>query len=154
MASGNVTRVYMAWRRPLKDKPFCLLVYMANTAKDADAEPWFSLGESTAATLAEMALGLNFPELTGDPTKDRLNRDAVLRKVRRHLTPLFVAGAIRTSRRAVTGRHGVTAATYRLYLDGPAPTPYVPPDWLPELGACCCYPTPRRWSPGGFRVPR
>jgi hypothetical protein len=92
---------------------------MANTAMDNDAEPWFSLGRSTHETLAELALGLTFPEKTGDQLKDDRARDAVLRKVRRHLTPLFAAGAIKTTQKAVTTQEGSIAVVYRLYLDGP-----------------------------------
>jgi hypothetical protein len=119
MGASNAIRVYHGWGAKLKDKPLRLLIWMALHAKDDDSEPWYSLGERTHETLAEFALGLQFPRPTGDAHKDELARDAVLRKVRRHLTPLFAAGAISTKRRAVTTQQGVTAVVYALRLDGP-----------------------------------
>lgn len=118
MGARNVLRVYAAWGRPgpdgreaLSAKPFILLVYMATVARDDDLEPWCGLGHRT---LAEMGLGFKIPD---DPKK----ADAILRKVRRHITPLRKAGAIRTVRRARYGEYGEQPAKYRLYLDGPAP---------------------------------
>lgn len=97
------------------------MVYMALCSLDGDAEPWFSLGSSSHETLAEFALGLRIPD-------DPAGRDAALRIVRRHITPLFMAGAIETTRRAVSTPNGIgSAVVYRLWLDGPSMAKLFPP---------------------------
>jgi hypothetical protein len=109
VGAANVLRVYHSWRRHLDDRPFCLLAYMALIARDQDAEPWFGQGH---AALAELALGMDVPT-------EAKQRDAVLRKVRRHITPLFAAGAICTRKRARYGRYVKSQVQYRLHLDAP-----------------------------------
>ena len=117
MGASNALRIYNTWGRPVDGRPALsnrslrLLVYMALISRDGDLEPWCGVGHTT---LAVMALGLSMPD---DPKK----ADAVKRKVRRFITPLRAAGAIRTERRATYGERGEQPARYRLYLDGPAP---------------------------------
>jgi hypothetical protein len=111
---SNVSMCYVNWGG-LKDRPLRLLVYMALLARDGDAKPWCGIGHEQLAT---MALGLRFPA-DDDELYDE-HYDAVLRKVRRHLTTLRRAGAIETDERATYGTHGARPARYRLYLDGPA----------------------------------
>ncbi|MGH3274441.1 MAG: hypothetical protein ACRDNZ_09005, partial [Streptosporangiaceae bacterium] len=52
--------------------------------------------------------------------------EAALRSVRRAMTDLQAAGAIRTSERARFGAQRAQNARYRLYLDGPCPEGEVP----------------------------
>lgn len=130
MGAQNIGRVFVGWGGQLTDRPFRLLVYMALRSLDRDADPWFGEGH---AVLAEVALGLKLPE---DPD-DWKGRDAVLRKVRRHITPLLTRGAIETRTRAVTvpGRdYGSKHVVYRLFLDGPwKSSPFMAT--LPEQGS-------------------
>lgn len=116
MGAANALRAYHGWRgSALKDRSMRLLIYMALIARDHDAEPWYGLGH---ADLAVMALGLELPADNGNP-QDRAKRDAVLRKVRRHITPLLEAGAIEVKHRATYGALGAKHVVYRLHLDGP-----------------------------------
>lgn len=102
-------KVYITYGRVLEDRPMRLLVYMALIARDQDSQPWFGQGH---AVLAEFALGMDVPE---EPAA----REAVMRKVRRMITPLFAAGAICTTRRATYGRFIKKNVEYRLHLDTP-----------------------------------
>lgn len=117
MGASNALRIYHAWgrdypgRKALTNSPLRLLVYMALVSRDGDEHPWCGVGHTQ---LAVMALGLTMPD-------DDKHRDAVLRKVRRCITPLHKSGAIETVRRASYGPSGEHPAIYRLHLDGPAP---------------------------------
>lgn len=117
MGARNAQRVYFGWGPVLKDRPLRLLVYMALAARDDDSEPWFGRGH---AVLATEALGMQLPADEGKPDYPA-KRDAVMRKVRRHITPLIAAGAIATRTRATSGGDlaSGTHVIYRLYLDGP-----------------------------------
>ena len=134
MGANNVMRVYLGWAASLNDRPFRLLSYMALVSVDGDSEPWFGQGHDV---LASTALGLKCPS---DNDKERA---AALRIVRRHISPLFAAGAIETRRRATSGNLGVTHVVYRLYLDGP--------------GKDSPFPTgrvlPAEWTGGGQQRP-
>ena len=114
MGASNALRVYAAWGRVFRrdDRPLRVLVYMALVAKDADSKPWYSQGHEA---LSEMALG------TPVPDEPKAERDKVLRVVRRAITQLHQAGAIRTVKRATYGKRGTSNVHYRLYLDGPGP---------------------------------
>jgi hypothetical protein len=104
VGAANAMRVYTAWSH-LDDRPLRLLIYMALRARDHDAEPWYGAGHEELATIA---LGLKPPQT------DR-EREAVYRTVRRAMTALHQARAIRTTRYSAPGKQ----ASYRLYLDGP-----------------------------------
>jgi hypothetical protein len=104
VGAANAMRVYAAWGH-LDDRPFRLLIYMALRARDHDAEPWYGAGHEE---LAEIGLGLKPPQTSRES-------EAVYRAVRRAMTALHDARAIRTTRRAAPGKQ----ASYRLYLDGP-----------------------------------
>lgn len=119
MGAYNALRVYHAWSGTLTAKPMQLLVYMSLVARDYDADPWFGLGHEDLATVA---LGLKLPD---DPDNRRAY-DAVLRKVRRHITPLLDKGAIETRDRATFGPRGTTHVVYRLFLDGERKTIAMP----------------------------
>lgn len=120
MGHNNAVKVYGVWGRQLKDRPLRLFVYMALRSRDGDSAPWCAIGHDH---LALLALGLEFP----DPDKYASDADydaaydAVMRKVRRHLTTLRRAGAISTADRATFGQHGPKHARYRLWLDEPNP---------------------------------
>jgi hypothetical protein len=114
MGYQNVMRVYIGWNH-LKDRPFRMLAYMALVSRDNDAAPWFGLGHEA---LAEHALGLTLPA-------DGAKRDQVLRRVRRHITPLVSQGAIETVQRATSAGRGGEGShvVYRLNLSGPRGLP-------------------------------
>ena len=115
MGAANVVKAYHSWRQHLDDRAFCLLIYMALIARDRDAEPWFGQGH---AALAELALGMTVP-----PADKPKERDAVLRKVRRQITPLLAAGAICTRKRPRYGKYLKSQVMYRIHLDGPCDCP-------------------------------
>lgn len=111
MGAGNALRVYNAWGGKLSGKPLALLAYMALHSRDGDSDPWYGLGH---ADLAVHVFGIDLKSHI-DPRK----RDVQLRKVRRHVTPLFLAKAIETKDRATYGLLGEHHVVYRLFLDGP-----------------------------------
>jgi hypothetical protein len=78
-----------------------VLVYMAVVSKDADAWPWFGLGQ---AALAELALGRENPDATD------------LRAVQRAMAPLLDAGAVTVDRAGSARSDGNSTARYRLNL--------------------------------------
>lgn len=101
MGAHNAMRVYQLYGY-LDDKPLRVLVYMALTARDGDAEPWFGLGHEILATMA----------LSRKPD------GAGLRAVRRAVTELHRAGAITMVKRPTNkGRH----VHYRLWITHPSP---------------------------------
>jgi hypothetical protein len=125
MGASNAIRAYATYGAILGDHALRALVYMALVAADKDAEPWFGLGHEA---LSHLAFGREVP----DQDKDPAEHEAALRSVRRAMSDLQAAGAIRTSERARFGAQRAQNARYRLYLDGPCPPGEVPP--------------PRRWK--------
>lgn len=110
VGASNAIRAYAVYGAVLDHAPMRVLVYMALVARDGDGQPWFRLGHEA---IAELALGRAIP--ADDPKE----RDAILRSVRKTITKLADAGAIRTSKRAVFGSRGTQFCEYRLYLDAP-----------------------------------
>lgn len=111
MGAANALLAYRTYGSAIGDRALRMLIYMALVARDRDSEPWCSIGHEA---IAEFALSRTVPG-----HDDTRGRKLVLRIVERGMTELADAGAIRTMRRATFGRHGVTPARYRLYLDQP-----------------------------------
>jgi hypothetical protein len=119
MGASNAIRAYATYGAILGDHALRALVYMALVAADRDAEPWFGLGHEA---LSQLAFGREVP----DKSEDAAGYEAALRSVRRAMSELQAAGAIRTSERARFGSQRAQSARYRLYLDGPCPEGEVP----------------------------
>lgn len=114
MGVGNIKRVYMGWAPTLNGKPMQVLIYMAMVSRDHDSAPWYGLGHED---LAANALGLELPLDDKTPENERA-RATMLRKVRRHITPLLKHGAIEVKERATFGHLGTSHVVYVLHLDG------------------------------------
>lgn len=114
MGAKNVKTVYANWAH-LRDGPFRLLVFMANTALDSDVEPRYWGGREALA----IALG-RFRRIAGGrtPEEEARERDAAYLAVKRALRQLKNSGAITTLNVAGPG----TRSDYRLNLDGPPET--------------------------------
>ena len=111
MGAQNALLAYHTYGSAVGDRALRLLAYMALVSRDRDSEPWCSIGHEY---LSEFALSRPMPAY-----EDRKARKQTLRIVERAITELADAGAVRTIKRATFGRHGVTPARYRLYLDKP-----------------------------------
>ena len=120
MGASNAIRAYATYGADLGDHALRVFVYMALVAMDGDAEPWFGLGHEA---ISELALGRKVP----DKDKNPAEHEATLRSVRRAMSELQAAGAVRTSERARFGSQRAQNARYRLYLDGPCPAGETPP---------------------------
>ena len=111
MGASNALLVYRVYGSAVGDRALRLLTYMALVSRDRDSEPWCQIGHEA---LSEFALGHPLPD-------EQKAREQALRIVRRAMTQLADAGAVRTIKRATFGRRGVSPARYRLYLTGPCP---------------------------------
>lgn len=128
MGAGNAKRVYAAWSKELTAKPLTVLVFMALTSLDNDSEPRFWQGHEV---LAREVLGLDVPpkpDRHGATEKDIKAYDQVMRRVRRQITPLIRKRAVIVVQHSAPGGtyRDATNAIYRVYLDGPAPSPDEP----------------------------
>ena len=113
MGAANAMAAFATYGAKVGDQAMRVLVYMCLVARDGDAEPWFGLGHEA---LSEMALGTPVPDRVADPK----GHEAALRAVRRAITSLQAAGAIRTAERARFGTQLARHVRYRLYPAEPA----------------------------------